>query len=169
MKTKFVISTCAVLALTCPLFANATDHLSMEKAESIALKHAKLTEEKVHFVEKKLDQDFDKVAYELEFIYNNIKYDYEIDAKTGKVESYSHKHSHSTFYEPNVKRMSEPELDKIALKHFNVDPQSVGYIKSEWDNGKSEYEVEFIVNKTEYEVKLDAVTGKIVEYSEEKK
>ncbi|NME84321.1 PepSY domain-containing protein [Clostridium sp. SM-530-WT-3G] len=64
------------------------NEISVNEAKEIALTNANLTSDKVTFTKAKLDVDDGVRKYEIEFSYNNKKYDYEINASTGSVISY---------------------------------------------------------------------------------
>lgn len=64
------------------------NNITIEKAKQIALEDAKAKESEVIFTETKRDLDDGIVKYDIEFIYNNYKYDYEI-TETGEIISYS--------------------------------------------------------------------------------
>ncbi|MBE5960902.1 MAG: hypothetical protein E7256_05880 [Lachnospiraceae bacterium] len=92
--------------------AEGTTVITMDEAKQIAFEAAGVTEADVRFLETQLDlnQDMDdrydlddrydtddrddrdsdngKMAYEIEFRYNGLEYDFEIDAKTGDILSY---------------------------------------------------------------------------------
>lgn len=59
--------------------------ISREEAQQIALKHAGVTAEQVRFLETELDRDDGAVHYDVDFEKDGYDYDYEIDAKTGKI------------------------------------------------------------------------------------
>ena len=59
------------------------------QAKEIALKHAGVTAQQAQFTKMKLDRDFGRAEYELEFYVGNVEYDYEIDAATGNVRQFS--------------------------------------------------------------------------------
>lgn len=62
--------------------------ISAEEAKQIALKHANLTSSQVSFVKSELDFDDGIQKYDIEFYYNNMEYNYEIDANTGNILQY---------------------------------------------------------------------------------
>lgn len=64
------------------------NNITIEKAKQIALEDAKAKESEVIFTETKRDLDDGIAKYDIEFIYNNYKYDYEI-TETGEIISYS--------------------------------------------------------------------------------
>jgi Predicted membrane protein len=59
--------------------------MTREQAKKIALEHAQLNENQVNFLKFELDYDDNRPIYEIEFYYNNIKYEYEVDAYTGEI------------------------------------------------------------------------------------
>ena len=62
--------------------------ISLDEAKNIAVTNAGVDINSVKFTREELDHDNHTLAYELEFFYNNIEYDYEINAATGDIISY---------------------------------------------------------------------------------
>ena len=60
----------------------------MNKAKSIAFKHAGVSASAATVTKAKLDSDDGVKTYEIEFIVANKEYEYEINAYTGKVMDY---------------------------------------------------------------------------------
>lgn len=63
--------------------------ISEKQAKDIALKHAKLTSDKVKFNITDYETNNGNPKYDIEFYYNNQEYSYEIDANTGEILSHS--------------------------------------------------------------------------------
>ncbi|MBQ6685014.1 MAG: PepSY domain-containing protein [Firmicutes bacterium] len=61
------------------------ERISAEKAKSLALEHAGLKSSEVVFEKTELDEDDGIWEYDIEFRKGNIEYEYEIDAKSGKI------------------------------------------------------------------------------------
>ena len=59
-----------------------------QAGKSIALNHSKKKASDVSFVKTELDQDDGRVVYDIQFYFGNKKYNYEIDATTGKILTY---------------------------------------------------------------------------------
>ena len=59
--------------------------IGYSKAESIALKHAKLEKNQVKFLQSSFDNEKGVRVYEVEFDYGGYEYEYEIDAVSGAV------------------------------------------------------------------------------------
>lgn len=64
------------------------NYIGLEKAKSIAAKHAGFSISEVTFSKAKLDTDKGKTIYDIEFYKDGMEYDYEIDASTGKILEY---------------------------------------------------------------------------------
>lgn len=70
---------------------NATanyNYIGVEMAREIALEHAGLNNSDVKFNKVDLDINHSVDIYEVEFYYNNMEYDYEINATTGEILKY---------------------------------------------------------------------------------
>lgn len=62
--------------------------LSKEDATAIALDHARISAEQVNHVSVELDFDDGRPEYEIEFIYNTRKYEYNIHGESGRIISF---------------------------------------------------------------------------------
>ena len=64
--------------------ANNSQNITIEKAKSIALAKVRGANQS-HFGKIELDHDHGRAVYEIEIFYNNSKYEFDIDASTGKI------------------------------------------------------------------------------------
>ena len=74
---------------TAPAGQTSSDLISQEEARKIALDFTKLNEADVRITKEKLDNDDGYMLYEIEFINDTTEYEFEIDAKSGDILSYS--------------------------------------------------------------------------------
>lgn len=178
----------AMLLSTVASFATGSEKglIGAKKAKQIALKDAKLKESDVVFVKAKLDKDDGKKVYEVEFYRNNKEYDYEIDAKSGKIlsrdfdiENYSIPKAGKTAAVPVAPKVNAPKKPKaggpidiekakqIALSHAELKAKDVvfGKAKQDTDDGVKVYEIEFYSANKEYDYEIDRTTGEIRSWS----
>ena len=142
--------------------------ISRDEAKRIALAKVGLTEEKVTFTKIKLDADDDEAEYEIEFFTATEKFEIEIDAKTGSVLKVERK-AVKTPQEEQGDHITAKRAQEIALEHANLTASVVVMEKIEldYDDGIYVYEVEFVSGGYEYEYKIDAKTGEILESEKE--
>lgn len=62
-----------------------THDIGLDKAKEIALENASVKESDVSLVKQEQDYDDGRKYYEIEFIYQEMKYDYKISAATGEI------------------------------------------------------------------------------------
>lgn len=65
--------------------------------------------------------------------------------------------------------ITETQAKEIALNHAGVKEADTKYlvVKFEYDDGIAEYEVEWDVDRVEYEYEIDAITGEIRGFSKD--
>ena len=138
--------------------------ISRDEAKRIALAKVGLTEEQVTFTKIKLDADDDEAEYEIEFFTATEKFEIEIEAKTGSVLKVERK-AVKTPQEEQGDHITAKRAQEIALEHANLTASEVVMEKIEldYDDGIYVYEVEFVSGGYEYEYKIDAKTGEILE------
>ena len=149
--------------------ANAAQ-ITEAQAKEIALKHAGVTEQQANFTKMKLDRDFGRSEYELEFFVGNVEYDYEIDAADGTVRKFSREtHAVAPFQnggqpgQPGQGLIGEQKAIQIALSRVpGAKPEHVRELKLDYDDGMQLYEGEIFYNFREYEFEINAVTGEVV-------
>lgn len=150
--------------------------IGSDTAKSIALEDAGLTENNVEFIRSNLDYDDGKKVYDVEFYAGNREYDYEIDASTGDIisrdyetESYNSTRKSTTGKAPDSNGVTLAQAKKIALKKAGL-AESDGYWnkeKTDREDGRTVYELEFTSGETEYEFEIDAKSGNLLEYDKD--
>lgn len=68
-----------------PQKENNNSYISIEKVKSLALSHAGFSANEVYLSKNKFENDDDIMVYEIEFIKDNIEYEYTIHAVSGKI------------------------------------------------------------------------------------
>ena len=159
-------------AQTTPNINTSTGAVDEAKAQEIALAHAGVKAADATITKSKLDYDDGRQVYEIEWYANGAKYDYEIDAATGKIVSYdydaeNYTPSQSTNTNANVK-ISEATAKQIALSSVpGATAANLYKFKLDFDDGRWEYEGEIRYGTMEYDFTIDANTGAIIEWDME--
>lgn len=158
--------------------ADATGQITSEDAKNAALTDAGISSSEATFTKEKLDYEDGIAVYELEFYTSTKEYEYEINAATGAVYSKSsetfhgshaehNSHSHNgTASEGSSSDIGAENARTLALEHAGLSADSVTYTKTEldMDDGLMVYEIEFYCDGKEYEYKLLASDGSVLEY-----
>lgn len=150
--------------------------IGLEDAKSAALADAGVTDVDVVYTKEKSDYEDGIMVYDIEFYVGNVEYEYEINAATGEVYSKSvdthydqteHGHNgHNGHTGTADSYIGNDSAESIALNHAGFSETEVSHLKSEFDidDGLTVYEVEFDKDGREYEYKINAIDGSIIEY-----
>lgn len=150
------------LPVVSPTPAPEAQSITLEQAKAIALEYGLFAEDvKVEFTKAELDDD----VYELEFTADNHRYEVEI-SKTGEVLKFE-----AEYLSTDAPQQTQDgtfitleEAKKIALRHANLaDQKEAVFVKEEFDHKKGRYELEILCGGYEYEVKVDATNGNVLE------
>lgn len=149
-------------------------YIGAERAKSIALGHASLAETAVFDLDCELDYEYGRMVYEVDFDANGAEYEYEIDAKSGdillfEIERNGTKQQGGSMTQESAGYIGAEKAKSIALSNAGLTAASVTGLISELDSddGAAVYEVEFIYGGYEYEYKIDAKSGAIIESDKE--
>lgn len=159
-----------------PTESAATKAITADEAKKIALNDAGFKESEVKRLTVKKDTDDGVTHYDVEFYKGDYEYDYEINAKTGKITDYSKEKEATkasattpTTKPADTKTISKSEAKKIALNHAGLKESEVTALKVELDkdDGVTYYDVEFRKGIYEYSYEINAKTGKIIEWDKD--
>lgn len=150
-------------------------YIGVEAAKQAALDHAGLSAGEVRFVHAHLEFDDGRWQYDVEFHKGTTEYDYDIDALTGAVLSYDADAEYFQHAGDNINDITEREVitqeraKQLALEYAGLSEADVLHLKCEfdYDDGRSEYEIEWKVGNMEYSCDVDAHTGAILSFEKE--
>ena len=152
--------------------ASRKEYIGEEKAKSIAFEHAGVTEQDIRQLEIELDYDDGRMIYEVEFYIGQIEYDYEIDAKNGRILEFKSKDKENAGTPPaqTDQYIGRGRAEEIALNHAGLSRNQVRKLETEMerDRNRMTYEVEFEHENYKYEYEIDAESGRIIEVEIEK-
>ena len=149
-------------------------YISLDKAKEIAVSHAQVSAESARFTEVDLDVERKYAVYELEFVSEGVKYEYEIDAESGKVVKYEaegKKNLGQQTVDPNAELISRERAIEVSLSHANADQSAVTALKCKLDrdDGTQVYEIEFVYENAEYDYEIHAQTAEVLSHEREQR
>ena len=118
-------------------------------------------------LQEKLEYDDGFRKYELDFTYENAKYEYDVDANTGDILSIQYE---AIPVPASTNGVDEDRAFSIALEHAGLTEADVRAKRIETDRERHgiEYEIEFRAGSYEYEYTIDAATGEILSFERDR-
>lgn len=147
--------------------------IGQDRALEIALEHAGVAEADISHQRVKLDYDDGISQYEVEFYVGNQEYDYDIDAATGEIRSFDSEIEDDFWQNGSTNNntgaaIAEADAIAIVLERVPGATESDVRIHFERDDGRDIYEGELIYNQIKYEFEIDAATGDVLQWEEER-
>ena len=138
-------------------------------AKQAALSHAGLSESDVAFVKVERDYDDGRHVYEVEFYHGTNEYVYEIAASDGSILSYGYDAGFYTPPKSSGASVTAEQAKQLAFSHAGVNEADVRALEmdTDHDDGRTVYEFEWKVGRTEYSCEIDASTGAVVSFEKE--
>ena len=160
--------------------ASTKSYIEQDRALEIALQHAGLSRNQITGLDIEFDCEDGVMVYEVEFDCSGDEYEYDIDAVSGDIikwekERGDEKQSGSNSSapqttEPDAQMISADKAKSVALGHAGVSASDVTGLKCRTDreNGRLVFEVDFKYNGYEYEYDIDAYSASIVKSDKER-
>jgi len=176
---KIILVMCVIFAVSAVVCGcSKANDIGEEKARELALADAGLVADEVTFIKSSLEFDDGKKLYNVEFYTPDYtEYDYEINAESGKIISKDKDiadfrppvtNNIAEPSEPDNNPISEQDAKQIALKKVpGSNDSNFREFRLEYDDGIKVYEGKLIFEKTEYEFRINASTGEIMEWESE--
>ena len=144
---------------------NSPDLLTEEDAKLIAFADAGAQgESSVTDLRVKQDREDGRQVYEIDFLYSDVKYNYNVDADTGEITEASGEFRGTL--PAGQGDVGQDAAVNAALTHAGLARSGVRslYVKTDSEHGRLIYEIEFFFNAFEYDYDVDAATGVITEW-----
>ena len=161
MKKMIAMMLAALMILT--IGACALADVTLDEAKKIALDKAGVAAEDAIFTKAHFDHEDGRVVADIEFYAGTTEYEMDVDTATGEITEFE------TEEHALVDANGTITLDaakQIALAKVGMKEEDVKFTKQhlDKDDGRTVYEIEFVVNGMEYEFDIDAATGAILEF-----
>lgn len=154
---------------------NETANTDQAAALQTALKDAGVNEADASRIRVTMDRDDGMLVYEVRFDAAEVEYDYEIDAESGRIISTDverwdddDRDDRNRTANANV-AVSREEAVKTALGKVSGATEKDVRIELDYDDGRYRYEGDIIYNGIEYDFEIDADSGRILEWEEDRR
>lgn len=157
-----------------------TQDIGEDKALQAALDSAGISEADASRVRVSADRDDGRVVYDVRFDVDGTEYDYEILASDGQVVSSDIEQRRDIRYNEerntdgrqngnstDVAVSSEKAIETALAKVPGATENDIR-IELDYDDGRYKYEGDIIYDRVEYDFEIDANSGEILEWSEER-
>lgn len=147
-----------------------------DAALQAALEAAGIREAEASRVRVSMDRDDGRVVYDVRFDVDQTEYDYEVLASDGQIVSSDVEQRNDDRYDDDDRNrgsnadvaISREEAIDIALAKVPGATESDIRIELDHDDGRYKYEGDIIYERVEYDFEIDADSGDILEWSEER-
>ena len=154
---------------------NKAANTDQAAALQTALKDAGVNEADASRIRVTMDRDDGMLVYEVRFDAAEVEYDYEIDAESGRIVSTDverwdddDRDDRNRTANANV-AVSRDEAVKTALGKVSGATEKDVRIELDYDDGRYRYEGDIIYNGIEYDFEIDADSGRILEWEEDRR
>lgn len=154
---------------------NKAANTDQAAALQTALKDAGVNEADASRIRVTMDRDDGMLVYEVRFDAAEVEYDYEIDAESGRIISTDverwdddDRDDRNRTANANV-AVSRDEAVKTALGKVSGATEKDVRIELDYDDGRYRYEGDIIYNGIEYDFEIDADSGRILEWEEDRR
>ena len=174
--------TAAATQVTVVGTASEKGYIGEEKAKTVALERAGVTERELLLYKIGMDTHNGTMVYDVEFTTDSYEFDCDVNAKTGEIVKFEKEYNgvapavsaQPDTAQPNTNQtageITVEEAKTIALNHAGLAADAVTFVKAkqDYDDGRLVYEIEFVTTSgngyLEYDYEIDAATGSILSY-----
>ena len=155
---------------------SGTQDIGEDAALQAALEAAGISEADASRVRVSMDRDDGRVVYDVRFDVDQTEYDYEVLASDGQIVSSDVERRDDDGYDDDDRSrgsnadvaVSREEAIDIALAKVSGATENDIRIELDHDDGRYKYEGDIIYERVEYDFEIDANSGDVLEWSEER-
>lgn len=133
-----------------------------DSSKELIYKELNVTEKDIDVVKSEIELEGSELIYEMEFYYQNVKYEFTVDMINNVIISIDKDEN------KNTNQIDQEKAKEIALNKAGISKESVNNIvvEEEMENGALEYEVKFVYEQFEYECTVDS-SGVVINFEKE--
>ena len=166
---------------------NQVGSITLDQAKQIATTNAGFDVNSVTYIKSLQDYDDYYLKWEIDFVANNVQYEYDISATDGTILKVERKNVVvQGGYVPPVNVGQQPvqgnvgvqgttqgidveQAKSIATQHAGFNVANVSFVKQnyDFDDGIAKWEIEFVVNTNKYEYEISTSNGTILKFKVE--
>lgn len=149
---------------------SGTQDIGEDAALQAALEAAGVSEADASRIQVSMDRDDGRVVYDVRFDAGQTEYDYEILASDGQIISSDVEQQNDDRNRGNNAdvAVSREEAINIALAKVSGATENDIRIELDFDDGRYMYEGDIIYERIEYDFEIDANSGEVISWSEER-
>ena len=149
-------------------------YMSKQEIKEVIVDYMNAKEKDIFF--ETVDLELDSGLYEVDLYYQNQEYEFKVDAKQGSIVQTDYlKQNLNDSSKTNIQtpstdsEITEEEAKNIAFTDAKVTEAEVQrlHIQKEYDDRRLVYEVDFVFAEYEYDYKIQASDGSILEYDKD--
>lgn len=174
--------TAAATQVTVVGTASEKGYIGEEKAKTVALERAGVTESELLLYKIGMDTHNGTMVYDVEFTTDSYEFDCDVNAKTGEIVKFEKEYNGvapavsakpdtaQTNTNQTAGEITVEEAKTIALEHAGLAADAVTFVKAkqDYDDGRLVYEIEFVTTSgkgyLEYDYEIEAATGSVLSY-----
>ena len=167
------------------MVGSQTASITLDQAKQIATANAGFDVNSVTYIKTIQYYDDGFLKWEVDFVANNVKYEYDISATNGTILKAEREgvamqggyvppvNAGQQVAQGNVSAGTQgidvEQAKSIATQHAGFTVAGVTFVKQKYDfdDGIAKWEIEFVVNTNKYEYEVSAANGTIVKYKVE--
>lgn len=165
-----------------PGIVTQATNISLNQAKQIAANDAGFDVNAVAFTKMSSDYDDGLMRWEIDFVVNTMKYEYEINSNDGTIlkkeveivaqsgfPQEANPYQQTLGVDPTGQtglKVSAERAKEIAIQHSGVDAANVILTKQEYDteHATPRWEIEFVIGTLQYEYEISAVNGAVLKF-----
>lgn len=155
---------------------SGTQDIGEDAALQAALEAAGISEADASRVRVSMDRDDGRVVYDVRFDMDQTEYDYEVLASDGQIVSSDVERRDDDGYDDDDRSrgsnadmaVSREEAIDIALAKVSGATENDIRIELDHDDGRYKYEGDIIYERVEYDFEIDANSGDVISWEEER-